>query len=106
MSIKTLLPALLTLCLTPGLAQTIPTADPARIALFPQQNDVRNTLNRSGMWQFKKDSLAVGEQENWFNGLKETRSIAVPGSWNDQFTYLRDYLGLTWYEKEIFVPLS
>lgn len=81
-------------------------SDPSRIALFPQQNDTRNTFNLSGIWKFKIDSLAVGETENWQNGLVETRSIAVPGSWNDQFTDLRDYLETAWYEKETYVPSS
>jgi beta-glucuronidase len=100
----------------PSLAQSFTAADPSRIALFPQQNEVRNTLNLSGMWQFKKDSTEVGEKENWQNGLTmarsgetrsgETRSIAVPGSWNDQFTDSRDYLGMVWYEKETFVPTT
>lgn len=90
----------------PGFAQNFKQADPSRIALFPQQNELRNTLNLSGIWQFKKDSLEVGEKESWQNGLKQTRSIAVPGSWNEQFTDSRDYLGMAWYEKETYVPSS
>lgn len=78
--------------------------DVSRIALFPQQNEIRNTLNLSGIWRFKKDSLEVGEKENWQNGLAGFRSIAVPGSWNEQFTDSRDYLGVVWYEKESYVP--
>lgn len=78
--------------------------DISRIALFPQQNEIRNTLNLSGIWRFKKDSLEVGEKENWQNGLTTYRSIAVPGSWNEQFTDSRDYLGMVWYEKETYAP--
>jgi beta-glucuronidase len=65
-------------------AQQFKAADAKDIALYPQQNDFRNTLNLSGIWKFKKDSLGIGEKEQWFNGLKDSRSIAVPGSWNDQ----------------------
>ncbi|MBD2757858.1 beta-glucuronidase [Spirosoma validum] len=101
-----LLTLLLAVWMAPCLAQSVSSTDPSRIALFPQQNDLRNTLNLSGMWQFKKDSLEVGEKENWQNGLTETRSIAVPGSWNEQFTDSRDYLGVVWYEKETYVPSS
>jgi beta-glucuronidase len=125
----------------PAWAQTFAAADPSRIALYPQQNSLRNTLSLSGMWQFKKDSLEVGEKEGWQRGLSETgyghrgtgetryghrgtgetrsghrgsgetrsdetRSIAVPGSWNEQFTDMRDYLGMVWYEKESYVPSS
>jgi beta-glucuronidase len=87
-------------------AQTFSTADPSSIALYPVQNEFRNTLNVSGIWKFKKDSLEVGESEHWQNGLSDTRSIAVPGSWNEQYTDLRDYLGMAWYEKETYVPAS
>jgi beta-glucuronidase len=104
MKFSCLLPLLLLLFLAPGLAQSFSPADPARIALFPQQNDLRNTLSLSGMWQFRKDSLEVGEKEGWQKRLPEARSIAVPGSWNEQFTDLRDYLGMVWYEEETFVP--
>jgi len=85
-------------------AQVFKTADAKDIALFPQQNDFRNTLNLSGIWKFKKDSLGVGEKEKWFNGLTGIRSIAVPGSWNDQFEDMHDYLGITWYETETYIP--
>ena len=49
-------------------AQDFKIADVKDVALFPQQNDLRNTLNISGIWEFKKDSLGVGEKEQWFNG--------------------------------------
>lgn len=85
-------------------AQQFRVADAKDIALFPQQNDFRNTLNLSGIWKFKKDSLGAGEKEQWFNGLKDYRSIAVPGSWNEQFDDMRDYLALAWYETETYIP--
>ena len=85
-------------------AQQFKVADVKDIALFPQQNDFRNTLDLSGIWKFKKDSAAAGEIEGWYNGLKGYRSIAVPGSWNEQFDDMRDYLGLAWYEMETYIP--
>ena len=85
-------------------AQEFKVADVKDIALFPQQNDLRNTLNISGIWKFKKDSAGVGENEQWFNGLKESTPIAVPGSWNEQFEDIRDYMGLVWYEQNSYVP--
>lgn len=87
-------------------AQPFKAADPKDIALFPQQNDYRNTLNLSGIWKFKKDSSGVGEKEKWFNGLKDFRSIAVPGSWNEQFDDMRDYMDLVWYETDTYIPQS
>jgi beta-glucuronidase len=88
------------------IAQTFKTAEIKDIALFPQQNSTRNAVNLSGIWQFKLDSQDVGESRNWFNGLTETRSIAVPGSWNEQFEDIRDYMGAVWYESKAFVPKS
>lgn len=95
---------LLCLCCGLALSQSVQQAAPSPIALYPQQNDFRNVLSLSGMWLFQKDSLDVGEREGWQNGLKNARPIAVPGSWNEQFTDSRDYLGTAWYERETFVP--
>lgn len=53
--------------------------------LYPLQNDVRNKLDLSGIWDFKTDPDGVGEHEGWFNGLTGARPIAVPGSWNEQY---------------------
>jgi beta-glucuronidase len=101
---KPLLTTALLLCFSVIYSQEFTKADPSLIGLYPQQNDLRNTINLSGIWQWKKDSLGIGEQENWQNGLQEARNIAVPGSWNEQFTDSRNYLGLAWYETETFVP--
>lgn len=99
-----LLSILCILFVTGTFAQEFKTANPQDIALFPQQNDFRNVLNLSGIWKFKLDPQGVGENEQWFNGLKDYRSIAVPGSWNEQFTDTRDYLDLAWYETETYIP--
>jgi beta-glucuronidase len=87
-------------------AQTFKTAEIKDIALFPQQNSTRNAINLSGIWQFKLDSSDMGESRGWFKGLTETRSIAVPGSWNEQFDDTRDYMGTVWYECKAFIRLS
>ena len=89
-----------------SLAQTFKSAEVKDINLFPQQNISRNAVNLSGIWQCKIDSADVGEKENWFNGLSYTRSIAVPGSWNEQFEDTRDYMGTVWYECKTFIPKS
>lgn len=77
--------------------------------LYPQQNDFRNKLDISGIWDFKTDPDHVGEQENCFNGLDSadgSRPIAVPGSWNEQYEDLYNYLDLAWYLKTTYVPSS
>ncbi len=72
--------------------------------LYPQQNDVRDALDLSGLWSFRTDPQSIGEKEGWYNGLTDARQIAVPASWNDQFQDTRDYLGAAWYARETYVP--
>ncbi|HZG68276.1 MAG TPA: beta-glucuronidase [Herpetosiphonaceae bacterium] len=72
--------------------------------LYPIQNDVRNRLDLSGIWNFRTDPEGGGEQQGWFNGLTESRPIAVPGSWNEQYEDLFGYLGLAWYVRRTYVP--
>jgi beta-glucuronidase len=74
--------------------------------LYPQQNQVRNTLDLSGIWDFQTDPEELGAQQAWFNGLDQPRPIAVPGSWNEQHEDLFNYLGLAWYLKRSYVPSS
>jgi beta-glucuronidase len=72
--------------------------------LYPQQNQVRNLLDVSGLWQFQLDPHEEGETQGWFSALPAPRPIAVPCSWNDLFDDARDYLGLAWYWREVYVP--
>lgn len=74
--------------------------------LYPQQNHVRNKLDLSGIWDFQIDPEQVGEQNGWFNKLPDSRPIAVPGSWNEQYEELFNYLGLAWYVTRTYVPAS
>lgn len=72
--------------------------------LFPQQNQHRNVLDLSGLWQFQLDPKEEGEAAGWFNALPAPRLIPVPCSWNDLFDDARDYLGLAWYLSEVWAP--
>ncbi len=74
--------------------------------LYPIQNDRRNRLELSGFWDFQPDPEGTGESAGWPLGLPSPRSIAVPGSWNEQYEDLHDYLGLSWYLKRAWVPSS
>jgi beta-glucuronidase len=74
--------------------------------LYPIQNNVRNTLDLSGIWDFKADPQGVGEDDGWYNGLNEARPIAVPGSWNEQYEDLFNYLDVAWYVRQTYVPAS
>ena len=72
--------------------------------LSPRQNQVRNVLDISGLWQFQLDRREEGEAQRWFNALPRPRPIAVPCSWNDLYDDARDYLGLAWYRHEFYMP--
>ena len=72
--------------------------------LFPLQNEARNRLDLSGIWDFRPDPDAVGEAEAWFNGFDSARPIAVPGSWTEQHADLFNYFGFSWYLKRVYVP--
>ena len=74
--------------------------------LYPVQNDKRNKLDLSGIWDFKTDPTEVGEKEGWFNGFEGSRPMAVPGSWNEQYEDLFGYLDLAWYTRKVYVPQS
>lgn len=89
-----------------GPAQDFRRADARRIALFPQQNEYRNRMTLSGIWNFQTDPEEIGERQKWFDGLPASTSIAVPGSWNDQTADMHDYLDIAWYETETFLPQS
>lgn len=72
--------------------------------LYPQQNAIRQMLPLSGLWGFQPDPDEIGERDRWFDALPDQRMIAVPGSWNDQFADLFNYLGAAWYRKDVYVP--
>ena len=72
--------------------------------LYPIQNDIRNKLDISGVWDFQSDPDEAGEAESWFNVLPDPRPMAVPGSWNEQYEDLFNYFGLCWYLKRTYVP--
>jgi beta-glucuronidase len=72
--------------------------------LYPQQNQQRNVLDLSGLWQFQEDPHNIGIEQGWFRVLPVPSSIAVPGSWNEQHERLRDYTDAAWYATDVWVP--
>lgn len=72
--------------------------------LYPQQNDFRNKLDISGIWDFQPDPDRAGAEGGWATRLPGPRPIAVPGSWNEQYEDLFGYLGLAWYVRRTWVP--
>ena len=77
--------------------------------LYPVTNAFRWILDLCGIWKFRIDQHASGEQERWFRGGWETfLSMPVPASYNDitQDVSLRDHVGDVWYEREVLIPTS
>lgn len=72
--------------------------------LYPIQNDKRNKLDISGIWDFQIDPDEIGAENGWFHGIPDARPMAVPGSWNEQYEDIFSYFGLAWYIKKTFVP--
>ena len=72
--------------------------------LYPQQNTLRNRFELSGIWDFQTDPAGQGESAGWPLGLPVSRPLAVPGSWNEQYADLYDYLGPAWYVRNFYVP--
>ena len=72
--------------------------------LYPQQNQLRNLTDLSGLWQFQLDPKDEGERGGWFKALPSPRPIAVPCSWNDLFDDAKNYLGTAWYLTETWIP--
>jgi beta-glucuronidase len=73
-------------------------------AMRPQQNEFRNVMDLSGLWQFQLDPKGEGEQAGWNHALPLPRPIPVPASWNDLFDDAANYLGYGWYEQECWIP--
>ena len=65
---------------TPILPQNVNTPSRGGL-LYPQQNQARNVLDLSGLWQFQLDPREEGEAQAWFKTLPAPRPIAVPCSW-------------------------
>ena len=74
--------------------------------LYPQSNPFRQSVDLSGIWDFRFDPGNIGAASGWTNGLTAARPIAVPASWNDQFEDGRDYLGDAWYQTRFDLPLG
>jgi beta-glucuronidase len=74
--------------------------------LYSQSNPYRQSIDLSGIWDFRFDPDKCGAAAGWANGLKDARPIAVPASWNDQFEDGRDYLSDAWYQTRFDLPLG
>ncbi len=74
--------------------------------LYPIQNEFRNKLDLSGIWDFQADPDETGEANGWALALPHPRPMAVPASWNEQYADLFNYFGLGWYQQRAYIPAS
>jgi len=74
---------------------------PRPAALRPQMSATRQVIDLSGLWSFRLDHDDTGQGRHWHSGFGPgddgVRSIAVPGSWNEQFPDTDGFLGIGWY---------
>ncbi len=71
--------------------------------LAPQSNPFRQSVDLSGLWEFRPDPQDQGQDAGWRQGFSG-RPIGAPASWNDQIPELRDFLGPAWYSTRFHRP--
>ncbi|WP_283680443.1 beta-glucuronidase [Lentilactobacillus sp. Marseille-Q4993] len=70
--------------------------------LFPRNTATRSTISLDGIWQFKLDPNASGEENSWQNELEDSSPMTVPSSFNESIDDY-DYAGDYWYEKKVTI---
>lgn len=72
------------------------------MSLRPQVSPTRTLFTLDGPWQFQPDPDDCGETAGWISGLPNPRPIAVPASWNEQYSDLAHYFGAGWYQTRLY----
>ncbi|UXD25528.1 Beta-glucuronidase [Yersinia enterocolitica] len=75
--------------------------------LRPVENRAREIKTLDGLWSFVVDTQNKGLSEQWWREpLSDSRSIAVPGSFNEQFADadIRQHVGNVWYQRTVTIP--
>ncbi len=73
--------------------------------LRPVETPTREIKKLDGLWAFSLDRENCGIDQRWWeSALQESRAIAVPGSFNDQFADadIRNYVGNVWYQRSLY----
>ncbi|SWG59547.1 Beta-glucuronidase [Klebsiella pneumoniae] len=71
--------------------------------LRPVETSTREIKKLDGLWSFCLDTADCGMAQQWWKRpLSQSRAIAVPGSFNDQFADadIRNYVGNVWYQRQ------
>lgn len=75
--------------------------------LRPVETQSREIKKLDGLWSFCTDADDCGIAQQWWRQpLPQSRAIAVPGSYNDQFAdaEIRNYVGNVWYQLNVRIP--
>ena len=73
--------------------------------LRPQSNALRDVRDLNGFWEFwPQDNIDIADPSQWCGGFTPTYDMAVPGSWNEQYSDLYHYFGYGWYQRRISIP--
>jgi beta-glucuronidase len=73
--------------------------------LYPRSSESREVTSLDGVWMFKADPEDVGLKSRWpCAPLSGAAPMAVPASYNEIDSALRDHTGPVWYEREVAVP--
>lgn len=75
--------------------------------LRPTETSSREIKRLDGLWSFSVDASDAGMKQSWWRqDLAQSRTIAVPGSYNDQFAdaEIHNYVGNVWYQRETRIP--
>lgn len=75
--------------------------------LRPTETSSREIKRLDGLWSFSVDPDDAGMKHTWWRqNLAESRAIAVPGSYNDQFAdaEIHNHVGNVWYQREALIP--
>lgn len=75
--------------------------------LKPVETRSREIKTLDGLWDFVVDHDNKGIGQRWWQQpLAESRSIAVPGSFNEQFADvdIRNHVGNVWYQRTVIIP--
>lgn len=76
----------------------------------PQRNRHRSAFDLSGLWSIRRDEADIGIADRWFSVSQWTdaRTIAVPGSWNEQLSEAgwMNHVGPAWYRIAAVAPAA
>ncbi len=75
--------------------------------LRPQNNSRRTQLSLNGLWRFRVQHIN-DHADAWIRGFETDRMVAVPASFNEQFTDYDtfNHMGKVWYSRQFVVPMA